>query len=293
MASQSIDRPVIFIVGPTASGKTNLAISLAKKYNGEIICADSRTIYRKMDIGTAKPTIEEQHQVKHWGIDICDVGDRFTAADFQKYAKEKIASIQKRGMVPFVVGGSGLYIDSLLYDYSFAGGYDQKKRQILETQTVEELQKYCLNNNIKLPNNSKNRRYIIRAIEKNGNRTDKKAVQDNYIVVGISTNRDVLIDRITKRAEQIFSNGIVDEAKMLGDIYGWSSEAMTANIYHIVQDYLRDEITYDEAIANFILDDLHLAKKQITWFKRNKHIRWYSLDGAETYISRLLSLHNQ
>ena len=80
---------------------------------------------------------------------------------------------------------------------------------------------------------------------------------------------------------------------MLGDIYGWSSEAMTANIYHIVQDYLIDEITYDEAIANFILDDLHLAKKQITWFKRNKHIRWYSLDGAETYISRLLSLHNQ
>ncbi len=117
----SREQPLIVIVGPTASGKTAAAIQLAKDFDGEIICADSRTIYRGMDIGTAKPSATEQASVPHWGIDIVDPDERFTVADFKQYAEQKIAEIRARNKVPFLVGGTGLYVDSLLYGYDFSG----------------------------------------------------------------------------------------------------------------------------------------------------------------------------
>ena len=111
--------PLVVIVGPTASGKTGLAIELAEKYNGEIICADSRTIYRGMDIGTAKPTLKERQGVVHWGLDLVEPGEAFSAADFKAYADDKIANIRSREKVPFLVGGTGLYIDAVIFNYQF------------------------------------------------------------------------------------------------------------------------------------------------------------------------------
>ena len=120
MAATNLDTtPLVVIAGPTASGKTALAIRLAERYDGEIICADSRTIYKGMDIGTAKPSAEEQARVPHWGLDIVEPGERFTVADFKAYAERKIQEIRERDRIPFLVGGTGLYIDAVIFDFQF------------------------------------------------------------------------------------------------------------------------------------------------------------------------------
>ena len=160
--------PLVVIAGPTASGKTGLAISVAERFNGEIICADSRTIYRGMDVGTAKPTADDQARVPHWGVDLVEPGDRFTAADFKEYANAKIADIRNRQKIPFLVGGTGLYIDSVIFDFQFGISPDEQVRYELEQMNVEQLHYYCRKHNIKLPENSQNKRYIIRAIELGG-----------------------------------------------------------------------------------------------------------------------------
>ena len=131
--------PLVVIAGPTASGKTGLAISVAERFNGEIICADSRTIYRGMDVGTAKPTTDDRARVPHWGVDLVDPGDRFTAADFKEYANTKIADIRNRQKIPFLVGGTGLYIDSVIFDFQFGISPDEQVRYELEQMNVEQL----------------------------------------------------------------------------------------------------------------------------------------------------------
>ena len=281
--------PLIIIVGPTASGKTSLAIKLAQRYGGEIICADSRTVYRDMDIGTAKPTLEERELVPHWGLDLLSPGERFTAADFKRYALEKIDEIRARGRVPFLVGGTGLYVDSVVFDYEFGGIIDESQRKKLEVLSVEELRKYCLKNNITVPENDKNRRHLTRAIERRGISGKRRADPiDTSIIVGISTDKSLLRTRIEHRAEQLFENGVVDEAIMLGKRYGWHGEAMTGNIYPLVYQHLNKEISMQELQQKFITLDWRLAKRQLTWLKRNKFIQWKSLTEAEHYLSEVL-----
>lgn len=281
-----IETPLVVIVGPTASGKTSLAINLAQRFGGEIICADSRTVYRGMDIGTAKPTPEEQALVPHWGIDLVIPGDRFSAAQFKDYAIEKIAEIRARGRVPFVVGGTGLYVDSLLFNFQFGGLADESFRHSLEKLDIEELHKYCNKNNIELPDNKYNKRYVIRCIERNTiSAKGSSYISTNTIVVGIATPKDVLRTRIEFRSEQLFSDNVVEEATLIGNRYGWSSEAMTGNIYGLVQDYLAGEMDYEELKRRFIVSDWRLAKRQMTWFRRNPHILWGDASGLEHYLS--------
>lgn len=283
-------QPLVTIVGPTASGKTALAITLAERYGGEIICADSRTVYRDMDIGTAKPTKEEQAHVPHWGVDLVTPGERFSAADFKRYAVDKIAEIRARGHVPFLVGGTGLYIDGVLFDYEFGANHDQALRETLSTMSVEELQKYCTDNNIELPENKSNKRYVIRSIEQNGvNRKGNDTPLANTLIVGISTEREILRTRIEHRAEHLFENGVVDEAIKLGKKYGWENEAMTGNIYPLVRAYVDGQITLHEMQRKFVTLDWHLAKRQLTWLKRNPYIEWMELDKAEHYLSDKLA----
>jgi tRNA dimethylallyltransferase len=234
-------RQVIAIVGPTASGKTALAVDLAQKYNGEIISADSRAIYKYMDIGTAKPTLEEQAAVPHHGLDLVEPNERFTVYDFQAYALEKITDIESRCKQPFVVGGTGLYIDSLVYDYQF-----------------------------------------------NKNHNDRSDTSGRYVVVGITTDRETLRERIWQRADQMFKADIVKETTMLADAYGWSGEAMKSNIYPIIQEMIDGKLTLEEAKQKIFFDDWHLARRQMTWFRRNKDIHWLSLDEARAYIDGLL-----
>lgn len=280
--------PLVVIVGPTASGKSATAIRVAKEYNGEIICADSRTIYKGMDIGTAKPSVEDQKAIPHWGLDLVEPGESFTAADFKYYSQQKIAEIRARGRLPIVVGGTGLYIDGLIFDYEFVPAHAEL-RQKLEAQSLEELISYCDKNNITLPENAKNRRYVIRAIERQ-NVSGKRLTQPipNTIIVGIATERDELRRRIALRAEHLFQTGMVEEAKMLGEKYGWNSEAMTGNIYKLVKQFLDGEFDSNTLKERFIISDWQLAKRQMTWLKRNSYIVWQPLNEAYEYIKKQL-----
>jgi tRNA dimethylallyltransferase len=284
--------PLIVIVGPTASGKTSLAINLAEIYGGEIICADSRTVYKDMDIGTAKPSYEDCQRVPHWGIDLVYPYEYFSAAEFKQYSLKKIEDIRSRNKIPFLVGGTGLYIDAIVFDYKFGNKIDVKKRTLLEKLTIEELWEYCSKNNIELPDNYNNKRYVIRCIEQGGiNNNRKVEINNNIIVVGISTDRDNLRKRIKDRIEQFFDNNVVEEARILGKIYGWDNRAMSGNIYPILHKYIDNEINIEEAKVEIFYRDWHLAKRQMTWFRRNKNIEWLELNQVPSYIySRMASL---
>jgi len=284
------DLPLIVIAGPTASGKSGVAIEIAEQYGGEIISADSRTIFKGMDIGTAKPSKADQARVPHWGLDIVTPGEAFSAADFKAYAVQKIAEIRSRGHLPIMVGGTGLYIDAVIFDYEFGPAADPVLRAKLEEMTLDDLHKYCIQHNITLPENDKNKRYVIRAIELKS--TSAKRLDHpikNCIIVGIATERDVLRERINLRAEQLFDDGVVDEAKTLGDMYGWESEAMTGNIYRLAHAYLDKLITEDELKYRNQNADWQLAKRQLTWLKRNQFIEWLPLESVKNYIGTRLA----
>jgi tRNA dimethylallyltransferase len=286
--------PLVVIVGPTASGKTLLAVNVAKKCNGEIICADSRSIYKGADIGTAKPTIKERSSIPHWGLDLVEPGEYFSVADFKKYADEKINEIRARGKVPILVGGTGLYIDSVVFDYKFGPKRNVILRTKLQHMTLDELLIYCKKNKISLPENLRNKRYITRAIEMNGVVPTKKLKPiKSTIIVGITTEKDILRSRIIQRAEQMFDDGVIGEAKMIGDRFGWASEAMKSNIYPLVHSLLDGEITQEGLKARFVTLDWRLAKRQLTWLRRNRFIQWFSLNDAEYYLNDKLAIFEE
>lgn len=281
---------LIAIVGPTASGKTSLALDIAERYNGEIICADSRTIYKGMDVGTAKPTPEEQTRVRHWGLDLVEPGQKFTAADFKRYAADAIEDIRSRGKTPLLVGGTGLYVDSVLYDFSFALKADEAERAELELLSVEQLQKYCVEHNIELPENYKNKRHLVQTIQrKSVSDISKTTLSDDSFIVGIATNMNTLRTRIITRTEQLFAHDVAGEATLLGKKYGWDSEAMTGNIYPLIKMHLDGALTLEKVKEKFITLDYRLAKRQMTWLRRNPDIMWCDLTGAGEYIKALLA----
>lgn len=277
--------PLVVIVGPTASGKTGVAIEIAERIGGEIICADSRTVYEGMDIGTAKPTAEEQARVPHWGLDLVEPGEIFSAADFQRYAKRKIKEIRARGKVPMIVGGTGLYVDGVVFDYGFGTRADDDLRKKLDTMTIDELHDYCNKNNVLLPENKRNKRYVVRAIEQHTiNHKSNETPEPDVIIVGIATEKSVLASRITLRTEQLFDHGVVEEATLLGKKYGWNSEAMTGNIYPLVRSYLEGNYTLAEIKEKFTTLDRRLAKRQLTWFRANPWIEWLDLSEVADYV---------
>lgn len=281
--------PLIVIVGPTASGKTGLSIKLAKKFNGEIISADSRAIYRGLDIGTAKPSIEERQGISHWGIDLVNPGEYYTAADFKRYAYTKINGIRSRGCLPILVGGSGLYIDAVLFNFEFGKLPIVEKRTTLQKMDILKLQSYCVKNNIKLPDNIQNKRYLIRTIERDGIRGERsKCPPNNTIVVGITTLKKTLHERITKRAECMIKNNVVNEATAAADKFGWSNEAMTGNIYSIIKKHKKCVLNEKEMLQEFIKSDMRLVKKQMTWFRKNPFIVWGDLASCEHYLEQIL-----
>ena len=286
----SSEKPLIVIVGPTASGKSSVAIELAELYNGEIICADSRTIYKNMDIGTAKPSSADQSRVPHWGLDIVTPGEPFSAADFKDYTVQKIIEIRARGHVPFLVGGTGLYVDGVVFDYRFGPVADPTLRAQLEAKKLPELHNYCIQYNITLPKNDRNKRYVIRAIEqKNINSKRLQQPIKNCIIVGIATENVKLREQIIKRSEQLFNDGAVNEAKILGELYGWESEAMTGNIYRLAHAYLSGSITQNDFRIKNEIADWRLAKRQLTWLRRNQFIQWMPLDMVKNYIAGRLA----
>lgn len=293
MKPKSYHLPLIIIAGPTASGKTSLAIEIAKKYGGEIICADSRSVYKGMDIGTAKPSKLEQAAVPHWGLDLVNPNDYFSVADFQLYTLKKIDEIRQRGNIPLLVGGTGLYIDAVLFDYKFDTKFDEKEREVLNEMTLVQLHEYCNKHSILLPENSQNKRYVVRAIERNGVDTSRNIHPiDNSIIVGITTDKSVLQTRIKLRIEQLFDDGVVDEAKMLGKKYGWDSEAFKGNVYPLAHLYILDNMSLDDVKIKLATLDWRLAKRQLTWLKHNPFIKWGTIDELRDYLFGQLAKRN-
>ncbi len=241
--------PTVVILGPTGSGKTRVGIEIAKTLGGEIISADSRAIYKGMDIGTAKPTREEMEGIPHHGLDLAKPDERFTVADWKKYAETKIREIKARGKVPIVVGGTGLYIDALIYDYHFKGPTGAK--------IGDFEQKSC---------------------------SDRTEVKGNYLVIGIKCTTEELRDRLNKRITQMFNQKLYDEVTNLAQTYGWGSQAMKSNIYQHCWDYLQGKLSLDEAKEKSFYEDWHLAKRQMTWFKRNKNIIWLPREKVYPYV---------
>ena len=244
----------LVILGPTGSGKTGVSIELAKALNGEIISADSRAIYKGMDIGTAKPTKEEMQGIPHYGISLVEPGERFTVADWKRYAEDKIADIKSRGKLPIIVGGTGLYIDALIYDYQFKGPTGAK--------IGDFEQKTC---------------------------SDRKEIKGDYILIGIKWTTEDLRVRLNKRITQMFCPALYDETKKLVQKYGWDCGAMKSDIYEYAWKYLEGELNLDEAKEQCFYEDWHLAKRQMTWFKRNPQIVWLPLDEVYPYVLKIFT----
>lgn len=292
MRSDSL--PLVVIVGPTASGKTSLAIRIATECNGEIISADSRAVYKGLDIGTAKPSDDEQRQIRHWGIDLVEPDERYTVAEYKRYVLNKIAEIRARGNVPLLVGGTGLFVDSVLFDYQFPTLPDEKRRRDLRSKSVEELRQYCINNTIDLPRNSWNPRHLIAAILRDGKDPQRQqAPLENTIIVGIATEKHKLYSRIQDRVHTMWSSGVIEEASRVAVRYGWETEAMTGNVYPLARRVLAGDLSYENAIEQCALSDRRLAKRQLTWFRRNPYIMWAVYDEAYYYCIRLLKHQNK
>lgn len=266
--------PLVVVVGPTASGKSALAMRIAQAHNGEIIAADSRTVYRGMDIGTAKPTSQDQELVPHHLIDVRDPDEPFSAAEFKELANQAINDVASRGRLPIMVGGTGLYIDAVIFDYHFGPAADQAQRAVLNAMSVKELQDLCRQKNIDLPINNENKRHLVRALELGGLISHKKQLRANTFVVGISTERDILRRRVSERAKEMVTEGVLEEVKRIGQKYAWRGEALKGNIYRIFRGVIEGSKTIDEATEEFIRSDMALAKRQMTWFKRNQFIHW-------------------
>ena len=280
--------PLVVITGPTASGKSGLALELAEKFGGEIICADSRTVYRGMDIGTAKPSAQDQARVPHHLLDVVNPNERFTVHDFQLLAKKAVVEIRTRGNIPFLVGGTGLYIDSVVLDYDFPSDDDEIRRN-LSDKTQEELHAMIKTLQLPMPLNSQNRRHLVQAIVASEQKPTAKTVPDAAThVVAIATDKATLEERVFARSDEMFESGVLDEARRLAKQYGWESEAMTGNIYPILREVLEGRMSQPEGIERFIIRDRQLAKRQITWLKRHNFVRWLNLDDARVYIDELL-----
>ncbi len=286
MVAKQID--LLAIVGPTASGKTALGIDIAKKFNGEIIACDSRTTYKYLDIGTAKPTKKEQQEVKHWGLDLVGPREKFNVAQFKSYAEKVILDIKKRNKLPILVGGTGLYVDAVLYDFTFVEPED-KERQKLQGLSVDELQKLIKDRGMEMPENIKNKRHLISALLRNGKHPQKKNLSETSLVIGLDLDKEILEARITDRAKIMVKQGVLDEIYKVAELYSWNHEAMSAGIYKVMRSVIENKESLDEGLENFVKSDKNLAKRQMTWFRRNKDIKWFkSTIEAKAWLETVL-----
>ena len=280
------ETPLIVIVGPTASGKSALAMKLAELYQGEIIAADARTVYKGMDIGTAKPTTSDQQRVPHHLLDLRLPSQQYTAADFKTDALKAIEDIAARGRLPIMVGGSGLYIHGVIFDYSFLPKTDERTRQKLQRLSPKELMVELDRRGIPYDHiDSKNRRYLQRLLETAGVSPSKRTLRPNTLVLGLQPEKAGLRSRIQRRVDQMVKAGFVDEVLDLAEHYGWDAEAMKGIGYRAFRGYLEGSTSLTKAKEKFARGDIQLAKRQRTWFKRNPAICWVS---SEQEASKLV-----
>lgn len=278
----SHNSPLIVVVGETASGKSALAMELASRFDGELICADSWTVYRGFDVGTAKPSAEEQVRLPHHLLDVADPEQGFSAVEFQRLAKATIADIAGRGKLPVMVGGTGLYIDSVLYDYQFLPAPPEGLREQLNGLSLEALQQKAHDDGLDTTGiDLRNKRRIIRLIENNGLRPTRRAMRDNTLVLGIRVDREHLRQRVERRVDTMLAAGLEAEVRALASRYGWQAEPMKGIGYREWQDFFEASQPLGQTRERIIAATMGLAKRQRTWFQRNKSIQW--LDGSDAY----------
>ena len=287
---------VIVICGPTASGKTGLSIELAKQIDGEIISCDSMQIYKDMDIGTAKPTIEEMQGIKHYLISSIEPTQRYSVADYKKEAKKAIIEVIKKGKTPIIVGGTGLYVNSLIYEIEYPEiEFDEEYRKKLEKQVIE----YGLDNLYeqakkidpqaiqKIAKTDKKR--ILRILEIYHSTGKTKTEQDilsrqkepefDYHIYALSWDREKLYQRINQRVDIMIEKGLIEEVKEILEKYDKFPTAMQGLGYKEVVEYLNGKTTEEEMIEKIKQETRRYAKRQMTWFRKNNETIW--LDATE------------
>ena len=274
---------IICIVGPTGVGKTKMSIELAKKFNGEVINADSTQVFKSLDIATAKVTEKEKEGIPHHLFDIKNIDEDYTVFDYQKDARAIIDDIISRGKTPVIVGGTGLYIKALLYDYKFEeesnnlNNYDN----IDTKELYERLIKIDPKSNIHI----NNRKRIVRALnyyEANNKPMSEKEKTDkllyNVKFIGLTTDRTTLYDRINKRVDLMLKSGLIEEAKKIYNTGIRSKAVMTPIGYKELFLYFDSSITYDDAIELIKQRSRRYAKRQYTWFNNQMDVAWFDVD---------------
>ena len=291
MATAQPRLQLLAIVGETASGKSNLALKIAKAYRGEIISADSWTVYKAFDIGTAKSTTTQQKAVKHHLLDVREANSGFNAPMFKELANKAIADIQKRGNLPILVGGSGLYIDSVVYDYGFLPDVSKVERDRLNSLTIAQLIDFAKKLNISLDDiDTRNKRRIIRAIEGGGAKPTKSKLRLGSLIIGLRTDKGQLKKQIEKRVDKMLAAGLEQEVKKLSERFGWDIEPMKGIGYQQWREYFEGNQTLEQTRQRIISATAQLAKRQRTWFKRNPDIQWFdSPKEAYNFLKSVLS----
>lgn len=284
---------LIVVVGPTAVGKTALGIELAQQFNGEIISGDSQQVYRHLNIGTAKATPEEQAAVPHHLIDVRDVDANYSVYDFVAEASQAIMEIASRGKVPIIVGGTGLYLQSLLEGYHLGGVVDQEKllayRKDLEQLSDEVLFEKIADLGKKIP--EINRRRAIRALElaKFGQNLENKETNYEALLIGLNGDRQVLYDRINHRVDLMLEKGILDEAKWLYDNHR-NVQAARAIGYKELFPYFTGDASLEDCVEKLKQNTRRFAKRQLTWFRNRMAVNFYTVsevDFKETVIQEV------
>ena len=304
--SENKKKPMIILTGPTAVGKTDLSIQLAKAMNGEIISADSMQVYRHMDIGSAKVTPEEMDGVPHHLIDVLEPEEEFNVVVFQKLAKEALTGIYERGHIPILVGGTGFYIQALLYDIDFTENdgdtaIRRELEKLAQTQGAgclhQMLQEIDPESAASIHQNNVKR--VIRAIEfyrQTGKKISLHNEQERekqspyqFLYYVLDTDRKTLYERIDRRVDLMMEHGLVDEVKHLADM-GCTRDmvSMQGLGYKEILDYLSGEIPLEKAVYILKRDTRHFAKRQITWFKRERDVRWLELEQFQNDRKKVL-----
>ena len=293
---------IIVIVGPTCTGKTKLSIELAKKYNGEIINADSTQIYKDNDIATAKVSSEEMEGIKHHLLSIKDLKEDYTVFDYQKDARNCINKIIDKGKIPILVGGTGLYIKSVLYDYKF--NLENNKKETYDQYNNEELYKKLLSIDPKTEIHPNNRKRVERALDyyfannkpiSSKEKTNK--ILYDAITIGLTTDRNILYEKINERVDKMLESGLLDEARKIYKSGIRTKAVLTPIGYKELFPYFEGKENLDNAILLMKQNSRHYAKRQYTWFLHQMDVKWFTtnydnfnqtIDDVVNYIAEVI-----
>lgn len=297
---------IVAIVGPTASGKTELGVALAKAIDGEVISGDSMQVYQGMDIGTAKVTPDEMDGIPHHLIDILKPDETYSAYDFQQQAQQLITDITTCGKVPIIVGGTGLYIQSVIYDYQFDGETISPETEQRVAEQMAKLKSYTneaihdylgtfdpISQREIHPNNRKRVEraisYYLSTKKVLSNRKKSTQLTENYdtLLVGIKMSRDTLYSRINSRVDMMLSHGLLDEVQELIELGYESCQSMQAIGYKEIIPVIKNEMPLDEAITLLKQHSRNYAKRQMTWFTNKLNVHW--LDREKMSLTSMLS----